>query len=364
MALPPINLSNLEFQSIYDNLKSYLSNQSEFTDYDFEGSALSTIVDLLAYNTYYQLIFQNILVNEMFLDSAQKLESLRSHAKSHGFAIQNRYSSIMSVKFSSSGVFTYTPYTKHTARTPDGLTRIFYNLTGFTGEATNETTYESTQTLYEAQTAVINQQFTFNYEKQLVFIPNQDFDFRTLVVKVNGVEYRRGNSVEANIYSNNKIYYLESNANGYDIKFVSGMVDPNTGTTIGDVLSSDSIITISYLIPSGSSANGVTSLSADGSVTRTVLTTSGGGRTNLSSDNIKFFIPRTFAAQNRLVTESDIKGALIEAGYASDSNSITLTNPEYGVVYVNTDYTGSPDDLINFLVEHGVAGISYGWTGG
>lgn len=369
MALPPINLSNLEFQDIKDNIKNYISSQAEFTDYDFEGSALSTIIDLLAYNTYYQLVFQNILVNEMFIDSAQKLESLKSHAKAHGFSIQTKYSSTMAVQFSNASSFSYDAYTAHQARNPDGLVRKFYNLDAFSGEQ-GDSNFTSTQTLYEAQTAVIKQQFTFNYEKQLCFIPNQNFDFRTLLVEVStdGGEtyqtYRRGNVVESNIYSDNKIYYLESNGNGYDVKFVSGMIDPNTGNSIGDALPSTTTIRISYLIPSGSSGNGVTSLSADGTTTRTVLNTSAGGRTVTSTDNLKFFIPRSFAAQDRLVTAEDIKAGLIAAGYAETESEIILETPNRGEVLVGTNYAGDSDDVISYLYDKGIAGISYGWTGG
>ena len=73
MSIPAINLNALEYEDIYDSIKTYISGKTEFTDYDFSGSGLSTILDLLTYNTYYQLIFQNSLGNEMFIDSLSSM---------------------------------------------------------------------------------------------------------------------------------------------------------------------------------------------------------------------------------------------------------------------------------------------------
>lgn len=374
MAIPPINLSNIEYQDIYDSLKEYISSKEYFTDFDYEGSAISTILDLLTYNTYYQLVFQNILVNEMFLDSAQKLESLRSHAKIHGVSIQNRYSSTTNITITNVSTFpTIAAYSKFEGRNSNGIVRSFYNIEDAVASSDGSNFY-STFDLYEAQTAVINQLFTPDVAKQSCFIPNQNFDFRTLTVKVDGEEYRRGNEVEPNIYTDDKIYYLEANGSGYDVVFASGMVDPNTGEPIGNPIAENSVIRISYLIPSGASANGINQITYPNISTGSVLTvnaTSAGGRETLSSDNLKFFIPRTFSAQNRIVTESDIKAALISQGYADNEQSITLTNgydlpsPVPGTVYVTVSGTGvSQQTIIDFLNNYGVVGIQYIWGTG
>lgn len=370
MAIPPINLSNIEYEDIYNSLKEYISSKEYFTDFDYEGSAISTIIDLLTYNTYYQLVFQNILVNEMFLDSAQKLESLRSHAKLHGFSIQNRYSSTTNITITNDTTFTIPQYSKFEGRTSTGLVRIFYNIEEITASS-DGTNFYATFDLYEAQTSVLNQLFTPNVEKQSCFIPNQNFDFRSLKVTVDGIEYRRGNEVEPNVYTDNKIYYLESNGSGYDVIFASGMVDPNTGESIGDPLTSDSSIRISYLIPSGTSGNGINQISFPNiplGATLIVNATSSGGKDTLSSDNLKFFIPRSFAAQNRIVTESDIKSALLMKGYATTEADIILVNgydlstPEPGTVYVNIlNSSISGETIEEFLNSYGISGIQYIW---
>ena len=103
MAIPNIKLTSLEYDDIYKQIVSYISTKSEFTDYNFEGSALSTIVDLLAYNTFYQIVFQNILVNEMFIDSSQKLESIISHAKLQGYTVPSRQSSFSTLRLRGAG---------------------------------------------------------------------------------------------------------------------------------------------------------------------------------------------------------------------------------------------------------------------
>jgi len=377
MAIPPINLSNLEFNDIKQSLIDYISTKEYFTDFDYEGSAISTILDLMAYNTYYQIVFQNILVNEMFLDSAQKLESLRSHAKLHGFSIQNRYSATTNITITEpiSGnpntPITIGPYSKFEGRLTNGIVRNFYNINevNFDNDGTN---YVATFNLYEAQSAVIGQDFTVNLSRQSCFIPTQNFDFRTLTVEVDidntGVyqPYRRGNIVESNIYSDDKIYYLESNGSGYDIRFVSGMINPDTGETVGSSFNENTKVKISYLIPSGESGNGINQISYTSTLntgsTLVVNSTSAGGRETLSTDSLKFFIPRSFSAQNRIVTEADIKSALIEAEYALLETDITLTtsSSELGKVYVTIQNLSVPSTtVIDFLTSRGIAGISY-----
>jgi hypothetical protein len=372
MAIPPIDLSNLSFDGIKTSLKNYISSKEYFTDFDYEGSAISTILDLLTYNTYYQLVFQNILVNEMFLDSAQKIESLQSHAKLHGFLIQNKYSSKSNLTITDPNTtpISIAAYSKFEGRLPNGIVRNFYTVDDveFSNDGTVNT---ATFDVYEAQSAVIKQQFTLNLDKQNCFIPNQNFDFRTITVEVDvdgtgSYEvYRRGNVVEPNLYSNTKIYYLETNGSGYDVKFVSGMIDPETGEYIGQPFTTNTAVRISYLIPSGPSANGISTItytSPLNGATLYVNTTSAGGRETLSTDSLRFFIPRSFAAQNRNVTQADIKASLIEANFALTEDQITLTTSadEPGKIYVSiSGTTPDQDALLEFLNSRGIMGIVY-----
>lgn len=375
MAIPPINLSSLEFEDIKTSLKEYISSKEYFTDFDYEGSALSTLLDLMAYNTYYQLVFQNILVNEMFLDSAQKLESLRSHAKLHGFSIQNKYSAKTTITITDPNdpPITINSYSKFEGRQTNGVVRNFYNIQNVNFEndgTTNTATFE----IYEGQSAVVKKEFTLNLTRQSCFIPTQNFDFRTLLVEVDidgtGTyeTYRRGNIVEPNIYSNDKIYYLDSNGSGYDVKFVSGMINPETGENVGTPFDENTNVRLSYLIPSGESGNGINQITytqtLNNGSTLVVNSTTAGGRETLSTDSLRFFIPRSFSAQNRVVTEADIKASLIEAGYAATESDITLAidQTDLGKVYFVINGITDPNQqqtLEDFLRNRGVLGIEY-----
>jgi hypothetical protein len=372
MAIPPIDLSNLSFDGIKNSLKDYVSSKEYFTDFDYEGSAISTILDLLTYNTYYQLVFQNILVNEMFLDSAQKIESLQSHAKLHGFLIQNKYSSKSNLTITDPNTtpISIAAYSKFEGRLPNGIVRNFYTVDDveFSNDGTLNT---ATFDVYEAQSAIIKQQFTLNLDKQSCFIPNQNFDFRTITVEVdvNGTGsyevYRRGNVVEPNLYSNTKIYYLETNGSGYDVKFVSGMINPETGEYIGSPFTDNTAVRISYLIPSGPSANGISTITYTSTLNGATLyvnTTSAGGRETLSTDSLRFFIPRSFASQSRNVTQADIKASLIEANFAltEDQISLTTSDTEPGKIYVSiTGTSANQEEILEFLNSRGIMGIVY-----
>ena len=353
MTLPPINLSNLDYDSIYANIKTYIKSKSEFTDFDFDGSALSTLLDLLTFNTYYQLVFQNILVNEMFIDSAQKIESLRSHAKLHGYTIQNRYSSVSNITLSSVSSFSINDYESFTGIRSNGTSKSFYALPGV--EVVNDgTNFTSTFDLYEAQTGVVNQSFSFNTDRNACFIPTQNIDFRTITVKANGETYRRGGTTEPNSTTEN-IYYLESNGTGYDVRFTK-------------TFESSPSVTISYLVPSGDSGNGINQFSISRRnppvLTYTVNESSSGGSELSSLSDLKFLIPRTFASQERAITESDIKSSLYEAGFAPNgADDITLTTSATpGQVFVSIgNLSGTEPEVVTFLQNRGVIGIDYNY---
>ena len=387
MAIPAINLNALEYEDIYNEIKTYISEKTEFIDYDFSGSGLSTILDLLTYNTYYQLIFQNILVNEMFIDSSQKFESIMSHAKLHGYTIQKSYASNINVTVtvpSTQSTDEYIKYIPHTGIATDGTAFTFYVGETPAFSADDGTTTQSANViLYEGQSIVSKSALTPDLIKQSCFIPTQNLDFRTLTVEVDisgnntYVEYRLGSANEANIYADSKVYYLEANGNGFDVKFLSGQIDPTTGQQIGNVLTSSSEVRVSYLIPSGSVANGINSIGhppvlANGTTSPTIPgESSSGGRTTLSESDLKFFIPRTFSAQNRIVTKSDIKSALMSKfGYTETNifvaSSADLTTPVSGTVYISVDGISNDttpgsaaQNIIDYIKSIGMLGISY-----
>lgn len=388
MAIPAINLNALEYDDIYENIKTYIKEKTEFTDYDFTGSGLSTILDLLTYNTYYQLIFQNILVNEMFIDSSQKFESLVSHAKLHGYTIQRSYASNINVTITTpedTDITNYTNYRSfHIGTATDGTQFNFYVGTSPVFSTKEDPSNPGTNiqttdiTLYEGQSVVDKSELTPDLINQSCFISTQNFDFRTLTVEVSVdgsdagfEEYRLGSANEANIYTDSKVYFLDGNGQGFNVKFASGQIDPTTGLQIGDFLVDASRIRVSYIVPSGSVANGINNFSKSGAfsvILQNNVDSSTGGRTTLSESDLKFFIPRTFSAQNRIVTMSDIQSALMSKfGYTQDdifvASGADLTPAEQGTVYISV--AGFPDThaqagvIIDYIKSIGMLGISY-----
>ena len=373
MSTPPINLNQLEYQQIYDNIKSYIKSKSDFSDFDFDGSALSTILDILAYNTHYHILFQNILVNEMFLDSAQKVESLISHAKLLGKTVQNRYCSTARLKASSvnssSGI---SEFSRLVSLKTNNSVLNFYTIDDSYSELVGAI-WEITFDVYEASTVVVNQTFTVDVDKQSVYIPNSNIDLRTLRVDVrvgeNLVRYQMGNASDSNPYENENIFYVENVSSGFDIIFPSRM------TGVGLPLESDAEIKISYLVPSGSNGNDASSFTfptepssptsstiGTGSSITSLTGNSSGGSGIRSLDSLKESIPKTFASQNRLVTKADIKSALYDAGYASSISNVTVeVDPSTaGKVWVSTDLgAGQEEVIIAFINGRSVLGIEF-----
>ena len=362
-SIPPINLNNLEHDQIAESIKTYIKSKSDFTDFDFEGSALSTLIDVLAYNTHYHTLFQNILVNEMFIDSSQKLESIISHAKLHGYTVPNKLSATATLTLTGiqadSGAVAYS---RLTATKSDNTVVNFYNIEDVIAQD-NDGAYEATFTVYEARRAVIDQRLSVNVDKQSCFIPDTDLDIRTLSVYVDEVKYEKSDS--AAITDTRKKYFLENTASGFNLIFPSYIENQN------DVeLTTDTVVTVSYLVSSGSSGNGASSFSFFGTPTVpssatndisggliNVSAVSGGGQSTPSLDNLKFLVPRTFASQGRLVTKNDMIAAIVEAGYASSSENVTiLTNMDddtipAGTIQVSTDVYPNDSTPAGVLLE-------------
>jgi len=361
MSPPNINLKNLEFEQIKTELVTYLKSQSEFTDYNFEGSALSTVVDLLAYNTFYQIFFQNILINEMFLDSAQKLESIISHAKVQGYVVPGKTSSTATLAYNvadGGSPVTIPPYTKFQGIKNNSEVKLFYNIEEVS--VTTNTTVEFT--VYEAKRFVNKAPITLDVTNQSVFIPEIDVDFRTLQVFVDGTEYKVVTSVEPNVLTETKLCHLERRSNGYDVKF-SGIVSSNGTVYEGSALDGEPI-TVTYAVPSGSLGNGygtfkfVTLPSSANNLSLATNSNSSRGANAPSLESLKFAIPRTFSSQSRIVTEDDVKLFLLNNNYATNADGITLTSNNSGVVTVE-GITTTQEEAINELNARSIVGITF-----
>ena len=382
MATANINLKTLEFQDIKNELVTYFQSTSDFSSFDFSGSVLSSIMDLLAYNTFYQILFQNIFVNEMFLDSAQKLESLISHGKLLGYVVPGKISSTATIKVSASAAGIIPAYSSFRGSKNNSETRLFYNIESQPVSSTG-TGFESAEfTIYEAERFVNQAPFTFNSDTQSVSISDTNIDFRTIKVEVSTdggstfTTYKVGTSTEPTISQNDNVCFIERTATGYKVVF-TGTYDSTSGLYQTSNLPSTTKIKLTYAVPSGLNGNDCSSFAlvdsnivTNGSVT-SISGLSKNGRDAPSIDSLKLNMPRVFSASSRVVTADDIKSFLVENGFTTSINNVVvvggedLTPAELGKVYykITTPLdSGQKEQTEILLNEKGMLGISYEYS--
>jgi len=390
MSNPNINLKNIDYDSIYSELVTYIKSQSDFKDFDFEGSALSTIIDLLSYNTFYQVLFQNIMVNEMFLDTSQKLESVISHAKLHGYTVSPKTSakSRVTVRNNISVGDVIPAFTRFQGKKTNGDIKVFYNLNEVVA-STDSGSIVASFDVYEGNQAVQNAIFqntgtssSINIAEQSIFIPESNLDTFTLKVEVkvsttdNYEEYTQSSSVLPNVSTDDKFYYLERRGSGYKLVFGS-FIDELTGENSPNKLTEVSKVRVSYLVSSGNLGNGCSSFSFINPPTayvnsqvRTDTGLSKGGLDNPNIESLKSFIPRFFAAQERVVTKEDIKVLLVNSDLPATSiDDVTVETIDenssipLGEVYfrISGVAEGSSDAATaeTLVSSKGMAGIVY-----
>ena len=384
--MPYTQLNNLDFNNIKNALKDYMRAQSDFTDYDFEGSALSQLIDVLAYNTYYTAFNTNMVVNELFLDSATLRDNVVALAKQLGYSPKSITSPTASLDFD----ITFTG-----GSIPASV--IFKAGTGFV------TNYDNTLYRYvlkeDAKVEVANGVASFSEEffegslvttrtevnsvlkSQRFKIQNPAADLSTLVIKVFQSptssafqEYKRADSI-LDIGSDDEVYFIsEIEDEQYEIFFGDGV--------LGKKLADGETIEMSYVVTSGPSSNGAKSFTFNGRIQDenlvpitvpftvsigTVVKSSGGADIE-SIDKIKYNAPKFYASQNRAVTVNDFK-AIVRNIYPSISDIIVFGGedqvpPAYGKVFIaikpteaNTLSSFTKNSLTEELKKYTVASI-------
>jgi hypothetical protein len=348
-----LRIAELDFDQIKTNLKTFLNAQTEFTDYDFEGSGLSILLDVLAYNTHYNAYLANMVVNEMFLDSAVKRSSAVSIAKHLGYTPVSARGAVANLDIvvtnpsnlpASLTMDRYTPFTS----TVDGVPYTFLTTDAKTAQRVGSTyTFADVDvtegTLLSYSYVVSDITPAAKYE-----IPNEAVDTTTIKVSVQ----TSSSDTTTNTYtlstditgigSTSAVYYLEQNPQGkYQIYFGDGI--------IGKSLAAGNIITIQYLVATGSAVNvsstvsqsftAGTTIGGSSSIAITVNSNSTGGANTESITSIKFNAPRVNASKNRAVTATDYE-ALILANYAG-AESVSVWGgedndpPYYGKVLIS-----------------------------
>jgi len=350
--MPNLRIAELDFDEIKQNLKEFLQDQDEFTDYDFEGSGLSVLLDILAYNTHYNAYLANMVVNEMFLDSAVKRNSAVSIAKHLGYtpASVRGARAVLDVTVVSP---TGNPQTLTLPRFTSFTTTI--NGTGYTFLNTTERTATPIGTVYTFDDVTViegefkNQAFV-SVEPgpaEKFEITETDVDTSTLIVSVQKsatdlttTSYTLIDDITG-IVGTSEVFFLQENPFGrYEIYFGDGIV--------GKKLDVGNIVNIRYLVPSGTDANvsdlvtqtfTTTTIGGSSNITITTVSNSSSGADKESITSIKFKAPLINAAKNRAVTAEDYK-ALITANF-SDAESISVWGgeenvpPIYGKVFIS-----------------------------
>jgi len=384
-----VNFTNLDFDQIKTSIKDYLRSNSNFTDYDFEGSNLSTIIDVLAYNTYISSYNANMVSNEVFIDSATLRENVVSLARNIGYVPKSRSASKATVSFfvDTTG-FTTNPITltlrkgivctsatsfgteSYTFSIQDDVTVPVVNgIASFDGIEVYEGTY-------------LTQNFTVdaNNPNQRFILPNANIDSKLIRVIVRNTQqssFTRKFSLADNLIgvnSESKVFFIqEIEDQRYELIFGDNV--------FGKKLDNLNYIEVAYVVTNGESGNGVSSFTYNGRIVDnngTVVTsgisllttdvTSQNGAEIESIDSIKKYAPRIYASQNRAVTASDYETIIPTLYPEAESISVfggeELTPPSYGKVFISIKpFNGSfvpnsvKDNIKTRLRSYSVAGI-------
>jgi hypothetical protein len=341
-----INVTTLDFDDIKKNLKTFLSGQSEFQDYDFEGSAMSVLLDVLAYNTHYNALYNNLAINEMFLDSARKRNSVVSISKMLGYSPRSatcaKATITLTVSAPGSGANTltlpaFTPFTT----TIDGASYTFYT--------TGSVVATSSTGLFTFSDLVITEgtPLTFNIPvgtNTRYIIPNSAIDLNTLTVRV---QDSASSSVYTTFTKADTLVGVDSTTKCFWIKEIDeGLYELIFGDdNLGKSLDTGNIVHLNYFVSSLDAPNKARQFTYGGStlipgaaisVTTTGIAANGAPAEDIES--IRFNAPRMYASQNRAVTPDDYK-AIVYSQF-SDAASVTCWGgednnpPVYGKVYI------------------------------
>ena len=349
-----LNVAELDFDTIKTNLKDYFGSQSEFTDHNFDGSAISVLLDILAYNTHYNAYYLNMLASESFLDSAQLRDSVIAKASMLGY-----------VPKSTRGAQAYVDLTITASDSPATITvdkdtqfTSTVNGTSYTFATANSTVISPINGAYVANTVLLRQgvPLTFKYTvntantEQKFLLPNANTDMDTLVVSVQESASDTNTSVYAlasditTVNATSNVYFINEHSGGqYRVQFGDSVLGrkPITGN----------IIFLRSLVSEGTETNGANVFSAASTVggysTVSVVTSTSavGGLNKETIESIKFNAPKNYEAQNRAVTTQDYKKLVEDSVSGLDTVAVwggqDDATPKYGTVYVSAKPTGA-----------------------
>src|SRR6056300_703078 len=348
-----LNVTELDFADIKQNLKNFLKQQTEFNDYDFDGSGLNVLLDVLAYNTHYNALNAHYSLNESFLDSAQIRGNVVTRAKLLGYTPRSVLSprgkvDIVVTKPNTGTIPTVLELTRGTKLNTVVSGEEFQYVVLETQQATLNAVSVNTWTfsdvvIAEGSVRELKYRVDNDIENQKFQLTDYDADTSTLRVRVQSNEesssfdvYTKFESLK-DIDSTSKVYYLQENPSGYyEVFFGDGVT--------GFKPTNNNIVTIDYVTTKGKESNGANSFSmvdnigGFSNITVTLDTAAVGGADQETTESIRFNAPLTFISQNRAVTADDYS-AIIKKEFSNIDSISTWGGedndpPDYGKVYI------------------------------
>ena len=393
--MPFTKFTNLDFDQIKTSIKDYIRANSDFTDFDFEGSNFSVLIDTLAYNTYITAFNSNMIVNESFLDSATVRENVVSLARNIGYVPRSRSSAQATVSFdftTSGNTPTITLQaglvcvgsandTSYVFSIPESITTTTTQALDTNGNVISSTGSFNNIVVYQG--SYLTKTFTVDGSLDQRFILENSFiDTSTIRVFVKGIsdtglgrEYRKVDNI-LNITNTSEIYLIqEVTDERYELLFGDGI--------FGKKLENEAVITVSYIVTDGTEGNGPALFSFAGSVvsssnqialpsttpTVTTVSAAANGGNIESIDSIKYFAPRLYSSQYRAVTARDYESVIQQIYPNTESVSVIggeeLDPPEFGTVFItikpkNGEFVSDFDkqSILSNLKGYTLAGIN------
>ena len=375
--MPFTKFTNLDFDQIKTSIKDYLRANSTFTDFDFEGSNFSVLIDTLAYNTYITAFNSNMVVNESFLDSSTLRENVVSLARNIGYVPRSKTSAKANVSFSINTSTTSNQIilkaglvcvgavdnTQYTFSVPSDISA---NVVNGVAKFDNIDVFQGT---YLTKEFVVD-----NSQDQRFILNNPGIDTSTIVINVGSREFKQVDNI-VTVDKNSEIYLIqEVSDERYELLFGDGV--------IGKKLETGTTIKVSYITTNGQNGNGPGSFSYAGTttdsnglitnptnaVTVTTVSSSAGGGDIEQIDSIKYFAPRVYASQYRAVTARDYEAIIQKIFPSTESVSVVggeeLDPPEFGKVVISikpkngfaiSDFAKT--QILNDLKQYTISGI-------
>ncbi len=377
MAQHRLEISELDFENIKGSLKRFLGNQNEFKDYDFEGSSMAILLDLLAYNTHYLAYNANFVANEMFMDTAQLRSSVASLAKLVGYTPNSARAPIADLKLvinDGTGATITIPAGTKFSTAVDGLTYTFVSIADKTVQPVDSIYTAQSLEIYEGTYVSYNYTFDSSDIDQRFLIPSDRADSTTIKVAVQNSAsdttsstYIKATSI-TELDGTSKVFFLQEAEDGqFEIYFGDGV--------IGKSLDDGNIVNISYVVTNKTEANGAQSFNLSGSisgfndVTITVNSSAQGGGEPETLQSIKTNASNFYSAQDRAVTVEDYKSKVKQLYANTQSVSAwggeDAETPFYGRVYLSILPTSgsnlteaTKDRIVKDLKKYSVASVT------